>query len=61
MRKKSPPKSYAKLPSYIAEMPQRQREKMSLERSRGSFDGQAHLDKSPIGRAAKKGFPIPIR
>lgn len=61
MSKKKPYRSDAELPSHIADMPQRQRDKMSLERSRGSFDGKAHLKKSPIGRAAKKGFPVPVR
>lgn len=46
------------LPKHISEMPERQREAMQKARKDGTFNGQAHLENSPIGRAVASGFPL---
>lgn len=38
--------------------PEKQRKQMEDSRNRGTFSGKDHIEKSPIGRAVKEGFPL---
>ncbi|WP_028877574.1 hypothetical protein [Teredinibacter turnerae] len=61
MDKPEDKKAVKSLPEHIADMPEAQRKSMEKARSEGKFEAKTHLDRSPIGKAAAKGFPIPKR
>lgn len=43
--------------NHLSDRPEFQSEVIAAARLDGSFDGRAHLDANPIGRAMKAGLP----